>query len=73
MSEFAHVCEVDIEALEDQSGSVLGAERRGTLADDGRRGTFSEEGRRGTFSSDRERAESVHSRHLSVSSMVSDM
>ena len=71
MSEFADVCEVDIEALDERRGTLTIGERRGTLPDDGRRGTLSEEGRHGTLLSDRDRAESVQSRHLSISALVS--
>ncbi|XP_064405850.1 myosin-10-like isoform X2 [Halichondria panicea] len=70
MSEFADVCEVDIEALDERRGTLTTGERRGTLPDDGRRGTLSEEGRHGTLLSDRDRAESVQSRHLSISALT---
>lgn len=73
MSEFVHVSEVDIEAVEERRGTLVGAERRSTLSEDSKRGTLSEEGSRGTFLSDRDRTESVQSRHLSVSNTVSPM
>ena len=56
MKEFADVCEIDLEAID---------QRRGTLSSEGgRRGTL-------FTSSERERTDSVQSRHLSSTTAVS--